>query len=154
MTSSFATRPRMQATQRVDSSIHAQCFTSMSICEEGWCSLCASLDHVRTTCPFRPPVDYYHRPQSEGPRPPSDYLRPPADYPRSSADQARSRRPSPRPKTLSKRHFTSDEPCRKWNRYSYIDCRHLRICPCMLHLPGNRPWGVEVLKTSGQISLL
>ena len=60
---------------RVDSSIHAQCFTGMSlyICEEGWCSLCASLDHVRTTCPFKPPVDYYRRHPSEGHQPPSDY---------------------------------------------------------------------------------
>ncbi len=59
---------------RVDSS---QCFTGMSLCEEGWCSLCASLDHVQTTYPFKPPVDYYRRPPSEGHQPPSDYQRPP-----------------------------------------------------------------------------
>ena len=114
---------------RVDSSIHAQCFTGMSLCEEGWCSLCASLDHVRTTCPFKPPIDYYRRTPSEGNRPPSEYQRPPPDY--SRPDYAQSRRPSPRPKPPSKRprpQFPSEEACRKWNRYNYMDCPHGDTC--------------------------
>ncbi len=31
---------------KVDSSIHTQCFTGMSLCEEGWCALCTALDHT------------------------------------------------------------------------------------------------------------
>ena len=113
---------------RVDSSIHAQCFTGMSLCEEGWCSLCASLDHVRTTCPFKPPVDYYRRPPSEGYQPPSDYQRPTSGL---SVDYAQSRRPSLRTKPPSKwarPQFPSEEACRKWNRYNYMDCPHGDTC--------------------------
>ncbi len=37
---------------KVDCSIHTQCFTGMSLCEEGWCALCTALDHTRATCPY------------------------------------------------------------------------------------------------------
>ena len=42
---------------KIDSSIHAQCFTGMSLSAEGWCSICTSMDHVKATCPYRPADD-------------------------------------------------------------------------------------------------
>ena len=30
----------------IDSSIHTQCFTGMSLSAEGWCSICTSMDHT------------------------------------------------------------------------------------------------------------
>ncbi len=91
--------------------IHAQCFTGMSLCED---------THVRTTCPFKPPIDYYRRPLSEGHQPPSDYQRPTSDYTRSSADYAQSRRPSLRTKPLG--------PDQKMELYGLPPRRHMWLC--------------------------
>ena len=38
---------------QVDPSIYAQCFTSMSISQEGWCKTCMSIDHSSESCPLK-----------------------------------------------------------------------------------------------------
>ena len=37
----------------VNPSIYTQCFTGMTISQEGWCSLCQSIDHGTDNCPLR-----------------------------------------------------------------------------------------------------
>ena len=39
---------------KIDPSLHAQCFTGMSISAEGWCSLCHSVEHLKHNCPLNP----------------------------------------------------------------------------------------------------
>ncbi len=115
---SSVTKPRTQAIQSGTGWIACHCAKRagapcvLPVCV---CSLCASLDHVRTTCPFKPPVDYY---PSEGNRPPSEYQRPPPDY--SRPDYAQSRRP-PCPGLNS-------PACRKWNRYNLSPCGYAHVC--------------------------
>lgn len=96
---------------KIDSSIHTQCFTGMSLCEEGWCSICTSLDHVRTSCPYKPPGDHQTTPKQTSQRRsvPSNSLRPP-------------------PTKRTRPSFQSDEACRKWNKYHYMDCPHGDQC--------------------------
>ena len=38
---------------QVDSSIYTQCFTGMSITQEGWCKVCQSIDHSTDSCPLK-----------------------------------------------------------------------------------------------------
>ena len=38
---------------QVDPSIYAQCFTGMSISQEGWCKTCMSIDHSSESCPLK-----------------------------------------------------------------------------------------------------
>ena len=61
---------------KIDSSIHAQCFTGMSLSAEGWCSICTSMDHVKATCPYRPADDQLgqKRPLAK-PKPPTKRAR-------------------------------------------------------------------------------
>ena len=89
---------------KIDSSIHAQCFTGMSLCAEGWCSICTSMDHIKATCPYRSADD------PQGPKRPMT-------------------KPSYRPPPKRARpQFKSDETCRKWNKYRYMDCPHGEAC--------------------------
>ena len=38
---------------QVDPSIYTQCFTGMSISQEGWCKTCLSIDHNSENCPIK-----------------------------------------------------------------------------------------------------
>ena len=86
---------------KIDSGIYTQCFTGMSL-TEGWCSICTSMDHVKATCPYKP-----------------------------TEEQPGHRKPPLKPKLPQKRLRTytkSEEPCRKWNRFNYMDCPHGDTC--------------------------
>ena len=39
---------------RIDASLHAQCFHGMALSSEAWCSLCHSVDHLKSSCPLKP----------------------------------------------------------------------------------------------------
>ena len=39
---------------RIDASLHAQCFHGMALSAESWCSLCHSVDHLKNSCPLKP----------------------------------------------------------------------------------------------------
>ncbi len=87
---------------KIDSSIHTQCFTGMSLSAEGWCSICTSMDHTKQTCPYRPQEEF-----------------------------TGSKRPLTRTGTPAKKarvHFRSEEACRKWNKYHYMSCPHGESC--------------------------
>ena len=38
---------------QVDPSIYTQCFTGMSLTQEGWCKTCMSIDHNTDSCPLK-----------------------------------------------------------------------------------------------------
>ena len=88
---------------KIDGGIYAQCFTGMSLSNEGWCTLCNSMDHLKAACPCRPPGE----PQSP-------------------------KRPIPNPKPQAKRPRPSGnlpQVCRKWNRQEpYMDCGFGEAC--------------------------
>ena len=86
---------------KIDSSIYTQRFTGMSL-SEGWCSICTSMDHVKATCPYRSP----------------DHLLGQKKLP------LKPRPPQKRPRMQSR----AEEPCRKWNKYNYMDCPHGESC--------------------------
>ena len=99
---------------------YTQCFTGMSL-TEGWCSICTSMDHGKATCPYKP-----------------------------TEEQPGHRKPPLKPKLPQKRLRTytkSEEPCRKWNRFNYMDCPHGDTCifthQCSI-CRGYRPWCTEV----------
>ena len=39
---------------KMDASLHAQCFHGMALSSESWCTLCHSVDHLRSSCPLKP----------------------------------------------------------------------------------------------------
>lgn len=39
---------------KIDASLHTQCFHSMALSSESWCSLCHSVDHLKSSCPLKP----------------------------------------------------------------------------------------------------
>ena len=86
---------------KIDSSIYTQCFTGMSL-TDGWCSISTSMDHAKGSCPYQSTED----------------------QPGQKKLALRSRPPQKRPRTQSK----SDEACRKWNKYNYMDCPHGESC--------------------------
>ena len=86
---------------KIDSSIYTQCFTGMAL-TDGWCSICTSMDHVKGSCPYQSTEE-----QLGQKRPAS-----------------KSRPPQKRPRPQSK----SEEACRKWNKYNYMDCPHGESC--------------------------
>lgn len=88
---------------KIDGGIYAQCFTGMSLTAEGWCSICKSMDHIKSSCPYRSTEDNtgHKRP------PPSRTTRLSAKRPRIPGSIA--------------------EPCRRWNR-SDMDCPFQDAC--------------------------
>lgn len=76
---------------KIDGGIYAQCFTGMALSMEGWCTICNSMDHLRSACPCRPLED-----QSSSKRPVSTKAPRPAKRPRTSGSET--------------------DPCWKWNR--------------------------------------
>ena len=87
---------------KIDSSIHTQCFTGMSLSAEGWCSICTSMDHTKYTCPYRT------QDESPGSKRPIAKMGP-------SAKRARP-------------YVKSEDACRKWNKYHYMSCPHGDLC--------------------------
>ena len=87
---------------KIDSSIHTQCFTGMSLSAEGWCSICTSMDHTKHMCPYRSQDEHL------GPKRPLAKPGPPSKKPRP--------------------HFHSEEACSKWNKYHYLSCPHGESC--------------------------
>ena len=65
--------------------------------------LCTSMDHVRATCPYRQADD--------------------------QPGQKRTfTKPKPPPLKRARTQFKSEDACRKWNRYHYMDCPHGKSC--------------------------
>lgn len=87
---------------KIDGGIFAQCFTGMALNAEAWCTICKSVDHVRSSCPCRPADDHTKR-QSPFPKP--------------AAKRYHQSPPS------------QDTICRRWNRRdSYMKCSYGDAC--------------------------
>ena len=88
---------------KVDPSIYARCFTGLAR-SPSWCTICVTLDHDTSDCPFAPMQDRRaHRPLPYPPYTPSGA--------------------APRPSTK----FRATPICIKCNKY-HGDCRHGESC--------------------------
>ena len=54
---------------KVDPILHTQCFHGMALRQEGWCSLCHSIAHLKESYPLRPPDAGGKHPGSRPPDP-------------------------------------------------------------------------------------
>lgn len=88
---------------KIDGTIYPQCFNGMAISEEAWCTICNSMDHLKESCPYRPP-----------------------DSPQNQKRPSAAPKPTPkRPRSIG----TNQAVCRKWNRKeSYMDCSFGASC--------------------------